>query len=541
MQLREKLDFSSFRNTKTAILKIMLPLFAFIVITVASWGIWLIVRNNGIFGPRLTDALTLVFTIMMFLFIIFTTYSMTKNLYFAFDNQILFTLPVSNSQVFLSKLIVFYINEFKRSLIFIVPIFIGFGIVNNFSIGFYFILPLVFIIISLIPIVISAFLSIPLLFIALLLKRFSIVQYILAASVAGVAIVFFFIMTNAIPENFDFFGNIRHNLYAIRAFLAQFANIFFFFDFIVQLATGYINIQGQHIPATGQGAAIFFITLAILANFLTIAFFIIRPLYFWMVSKHRENQKNENKRPKRNTKLTSFVSILKKESLLRFRTPSALVHTLFGVFFLPLSIFLLNRLFGALNTRLLGDMVALTANFLLLILILTTQHVRAASIFSNEGKAVYILKTTPDTVRANIAAKMLLDSLLSMISLIVTSIIISRSNNLPSLIGALIFFSVFLLAIGHICWSIEMDITNPQYLKIIDGVHETSNSNETKSLIIAIIISFIIPAVATLLTLQYGFERIHFAWLTVFGISLAFVAFRFYLLVQNVKVYFKEM
>lgn len=550
MQLREKLDFSFLKSTKQAILKIMLPVFAFVVLTVLCWLIWHQIRINGIFGlPLAPNALTFVFTVMMLLSILFTTYSMMKNLYFSFDNQILLTFPVPRSQVFLSKLIVYYINEFKRSLIFIVPIFIGFGIANNASAEFYLMLPLFFLLTSLIPVVFGALLSIPLLFVSLFLRRFKVIQYILAATAATAVIILLFRVAGRIPENFDFFGSFQNNIESIETFLYRFSRIFIVFDLLIWMVSGTRGILTNvgrytiriHDVSSSSRAAIFFIALLVCVILLVIAFFIVRPLYFMMVSRHKENNKKERKNQKKNIKLNSFLSILKKELLLRFRTPAALVQTLIGVFFLPFSIFLLNRIYGALDTRFLGDIVALTTNFLLLILILTTQHVSSASIFSSEGKAVYILKTTPDTVKANIAAKMSLNATLSMASLILTTAIIARANYLPPLMSALIFFSVFFFAISHICWSIEMDITNPQYLKIIDGVHETSNVNETKSLIIAVVMSFLIAAISTLLTLQYGIDGAHLAWITVFGLSAVFMAIRFYLLIQNVKVYFKEM
>ena len=64
---------------------------------------------------------------------------------------------------------------------------------------------------------------------------------------------------------------------------------------------------------------------------------------------------------------------------------------------------------------------------------------------------------------------MFFDVILAAVSLFITVRIVASSNDLSANIAALIFFSVLSFMVGHICWSIELDITNPQYNKIIDA------------------------------------------------------------------------
>ena len=538
MQLREKLSGVRTETKKAFILKLLLPIFAFVLITVFAFLAFYITYLVSIFDPNYIpiSVLTFVFTLMMILSIAFTAYSLVKNIYLAFDNQILLTFPVSSGQVFLSKLAVFYVLELKRSINYILPLFIAFGIVNRFGAGYFFVLPFTFILISLASFLFAAILSIPLLFLILFLQKVNFLQFILAIISTAVAIFLVLRLISLIPENIDFTLNMTRYQPIVMNFLNRFSEIFIIFALLAEMATGSV-VYRQHTTITTRSTVIAFSTLGLSLALLTTAFFIIRPLFFVMVSKHRENRQAKRKKQKKNKKLQSYFSILKKEVLLRIRTPAALSFTLIGLVIMPVSLFLLNRIFAALNTADLGDLIILATNFFILTLIITSQHIRAASIFSSEGKAMYLLKTTPDTVKANIGAKMFFDTLLASVSLLLSVIIISRANDFPRGSSYFVFFSILAFMVGHICWSVELDITNPQYLKIIDGVHESSNTNENKSMIIAILMSFIIAALATFLMLQdrYG------AWIRIALVAAVFVSIRTYLLITNIKVYFKEM
>jgi len=538
MQLKEKLGGKGKKDKKAFLLKLMLFFLAFALTTVFAFLVFFVLDWVGVPEPSYIpiNVLTFIFSLVMMLSIIFTTFSLLKSLYFAFDNQILITFPVSSGQVFISKLIVFYVLELKRAANYILPLFIAFGIINSLSVGYFFVLPFAFLVISLIPVIIAAFLSIPLLFAILFLQKFKLIQLVLAAAGMTLAILLVFRIIAAIPADIRFFENPENYIDVIRSFLSRFSANFIMFAWLTEMAVGSLTIIG-HTAITGRSVVIFFSTLGVSIALLVAAFFIIRPLYFLMVSKPRENRQPKLKKAKSNVKLKSYISILKKEALLRFRTPSALAFTLLGLIIMPIALFLLNRIYAAFDTILLGDMVALATNFLILTLIITSQHIRAASIFSSEGKAMYLLKTTPDTVKANIGAKMLLDTLLAAVSLLLTVIIIARANNLPSSMVALIFFSTLSFMVGHICWSIELDITNPQYNKIVDGVHESSNVNESKSMIIALLLSFLVTIVATFLMIQ----DYSTAWIRISLVAAAFVSIRAYLLITNIKVYFKEM
>ena len=58
----------------------------------------------------------IVLTISLVLSLISSTVELMKTLYFSDDNKVLITFPVDGNKIFVSKIIVFYLYELKKSL-----------------------------------------------------------------------------------------------------------------------------------------------------------------------------------------------------------------------------------------------------------------------------------------------------------------------------------------------------------------------------------------------------------------------------------------
>ena len=107
MQLKDKVDFGFLRTKKALISKVILTLFSFIAITAVYYFGFYLCRVLGIFSlvniiP--TSVIVVLFSIMEILSIISCTYSLMKNLYFARDNQVLLTFPVTVDHIFSQNL-----------------------------------------------------------------------------------------------------------------------------------------------------------------------------------------------------------------------------------------------------------------------------------------------------------------------------------------------------------------------------------------------------------------------------------------------------
>ena len=125
MQLKNKINLNFLKNKKKAFLRLSLMLIGFIALTVAIYFVFYFASVLRIFSFSLTIPNNVfIFTIMMLLSIITCSFGLMKSFYFARDNQILLTFPVTKTKIFISKLIVYYINELIKSVTFILPLFI---------------------------------------------------------------------------------------------------------------------------------------------------------------------------------------------------------------------------------------------------------------------------------------------------------------------------------------------------------------------------------------------------------------------------------
>ena len=73
--------------------------------------------------PKTHELITFVIFFLQILSIVASTSGLSKTLYKGKDNPILLAYPARHFEVFLSKLLVFYIYEFFKSLFILLPLF----------------------------------------------------------------------------------------------------------------------------------------------------------------------------------------------------------------------------------------------------------------------------------------------------------------------------------------------------------------------------------------------------------------------------------
>ena len=135
MQLKDKWNFSFKTDKKGTLLKLSVYLLLFVAITVVAYLLMdLSASRFSVFvgnkipltamGP-LIAILTLFEGVSIFI-------GMTRSLFFAKDNTVLITYPVKSDYLFISKIIVYYIDAIKKSFTLFLPVIISFVIIYRF-------------------------------------------------------------------------------------------------------------------------------------------------------------------------------------------------------------------------------------------------------------------------------------------------------------------------------------------------------------------------------------------------------------------------
>ena len=538
MQLKDKIDFSFLKSRKKTITKIVFTILGFVAVTAVCYLMFYISSLLNLFSLLPTVPLTVmvvIFTLMFILSCFTCTIGLMKKLYFSPDNQVLLTFPVKSNMIFVSKLIVFYIYELIKNFYFMIPVFLAYGIFCNFSLLFYPWLLFCFFFISLLPVLIGSLLSIPALFVSIWLKKTPIIKTTLFLAIIGAVIFFVIKLITLIPENINLTENWKTIFWDVQNFLNGFSQAMLPFKWLVDLLCGQlVNLKYVLFNINSL-----FVLLGLVASacvLFGISFFAAKPLFFKMASKPFEYKKKIITRQYKNKFLAVFRSGVKTNTTMTSRTSEYLYNYIGVLFVLPIAILFLNKVFNAMNTKLLGVYMTYSFNILLILLILLSSNVLIASICSKEGRSAYYFKTSPQKHIKILTPKLVFSLVLSFASTLAAVVIFgifAKIGVINSIVCAVFIYSLY---VGHLFWSAELDVMNPQNEQYATSGNQENNPNERKSSLFAFIIAFLGFGISLLLFN----ENIFVAWIKLMGIGLLFAVARIYLYIQRIKIYYKE-
>lgn len=539
MQLKEKLNLKG-RNkfSKRVAFGMIFSILKFALIVGLCFVFLFISRMLQLFsltGILPTSIITVVFTIMLIISIVSTTMSLTKSMYYSFDNPVLLTFPCKASEVYLSKLIVYYIYELIRNFSFMVPMFIAFGIISKFSLVYYIWLIFCFIFISMIPVVIGALLSIPTMWFYNFFRQYKRIQFTsLIVLISALVIV----VVNAIaiiPENIDLLGTWGTTYWQIQDFLKGFVERFSAFHSVVEMIVG---------VRVGLINKIFvidtFTTLALLLVFIVTLFalgiVIVKPLFYKMASKPFEYRKSVVK-AKPNKALSKKTTTYKTELLLNIRQPERIFTSIGILVALPILIFFLNKIFMAMSTRLLGNNMVIAFNVLIILLIALSSNSYAASAFSKDGRSSYLIKVQPSKYQPLLLAKLSFNSFTLVLSFIATFVVLYLNTTLGVAKSIVLILSCIAIYFAHLFYSAELDIMNPQTELYATIGNTDNNPNETKSTLMAFLISFLVFGIFLLLLIE---SDNLFTYIKLLIVAIVVMLTRLYLFLNKIKLYYME-
>lgn len=554
MQLKEKLNF---RRTKVdgvtafnIFVSIVGAILKFALITAAFFVLLFAIDYIGIFGSTIpSSAMSIAFGVLLIATLLSCTIGLTNSMYYSRDNAILLTLPCRPIQVFLSKLIIFFAYEVKRSFNFMVPLFFAYFLISNYPIWAFLWLIICFVFISLLIVAISTIISIPAMWISNVFRQNRYLQIGVLLVVVSAAIVGLFYAISLIPENLDLLATMPVTFSKIQNWLKndyvqQFGAYYDFTLLFFGVRDG-INISFPF----GQTVLKFLVLISSNAVLLTAGTAIVLPLFYKMASTPFEYLKKQVK-ARKNRVIPKKLSAFFTELLIAIKNPSRMFSNVGIMVSIPLLTFLLNKIFFAMNTDELGSYMVVAFNVLIILLIALNSNANAASIYSRDGRAAYLIKTQPTNPAILLFSKLLPDALFCIISLIATLVILLISTQLGIVNIFLLMFGILFIYFAHLLYCAELDIMNPQYEIYATVGASDSNPNETKATFTAFIISFLVAIASMLLLVDKsefvdvivlsGDITIEVMYIKIFLVTLAVMVYRIYQYFSKIKLYYKE-
>ncbi len=538
MQLKEKMDLGYLKSPRQLIFKIVWLFIEFAAITAIITVIFHFIKILGLFSlvhDIPVSVVSILFSVMLLLSLVTDTIGLVKSLYFSRDNTVLLTFPATSSLIFLSKLATYYVYELRKSFMFTIPMFIAYGIVKGYALYYYPWLVLMFALISVIPVLLAALLSIPAMFAYIFLNRQKILQYVLYIALAGGVIIMVWKFIGLIPENINFIESWGNTYWEIQGFLTDyvknFAPLYAFTELIVGKTFGLSSVIFHSDTLT---SLIFIVAIGILL--LILCFLCSKPLFCRMASTPFEFKKKNTIRAKRNTKLPPVLSAIRKEFIIGLRSNAFIKLGGILVVIMPMAIYLLNKLYSAMNTRFLGTQMTICFNVFVMLLILLMTNIDIASVYSRDGSSSYLNKVQPTPYATLLLSKLIFNMIIALVGVIFTINIFTIEAALPTTDATMIAIIVYGVYIAHLFSSAESDIMDPQYEQYATFNDQANNPNESKSGVSAIIISIVVFVIALFLSSRPDFG----AWVKMAGVSVAFAVFKISTFLSKIKAFYKE-
>lgn len=541
MQLKEQFNFKRYDLKNIKLFDILVSalgaILKFCMITALCAGVLWISKYLGLFSLTKTvpnTVVSLVFTVMLAASVLSCTVGLTRSMYFSRDNAILLTLPCLPIQVYLSKLIIFFAFEVARNFSFIVPLFIAYFITHGYGAGAYAWMLLCILFVSLFTVAIGALLSIPAMWLSNLFRQHRTLQALCLVTIVGGATAALFFGISLIPENIDLIATWGTTYWQIQAFLESYAKSYRILYEFSLLVLGETKDLVVFFPI-GATLLRFLSLLGVTAVALALGLLIVRPLFYKMASKPFEHMKRRV-RPKKNRALPRPISAIKVETLVAIKGAGRLFTNIGTLIALPMLIYLLNKIFLAMNTREMGNFMVVAFNVLMILLIALNSNFYASSVYSRDGRSAYLIKTQPARYWPLLIAKLVPTTLFMLLSLGATFVIVLTTTSLGTLSTVMLMTSILAVYIAHLFFCAEMDLMNPQIeLYATVGASER-NVNESRATLSAFLVSFGIAGVMLLLLLEGG-TNVYVKFLV---LSLAAVSYRVYMFFSKIKLYYKE-
>ena len=545
MQLKEKMDLGYLRSRRKLIFKSTWLLIEFAAITAIIAVVFHFVKLLSLFSLTHdipVSVISLVFGIMLLLSLITDTIGLMKSLYFSKDNTVLLTFPATPSLVFFSKLVTYYVYEFRKNFMFTIPMFIAYGlIVRGYGLHdpkgllYYPWLILMFVLISSVPVLLAALLSIPAMFVYIFLNRVKILQYLLYIALGGAAILLVWWLIGLIPEDINFIESWGDTYWQIQAFLdnytSAFAPIYAFTELIVGRTVGLSSV----IFHSGTLPSLLLLT-AIGCVTLVLCFLCSKPLFYRMASTPFEFKKKDKIQKKANRKTPPFLSAIKKEFIIGVRSNSFIKLGGVLVVVMPMAIYLLNKLYSAMDTRFIGTQMTVCFNIVIILLIMLMTNIDIASVYSRDGSSSYLNKVQPAPYARLLLSKLMFPAIIALIGLAFTINIFAIEAELPKSDAALIGVMIYGVYVAHLFSSAESDIMNPQYEQYATFNDQANNPNETGAGIGAIIMSAVVFVISLFLSTRNDAG----VWLKLAIVGVLFAIFKVFTYLSKIKAFYKE-
>lgn len=503
-QLCEKLSY--FRRDKKnidyvgAILTLaLLALMLFVIVEVFGAFVekYTAIRMYGVADVRARqfEIMTLVYESVFLIGIISGVSMINRALFESDDRQILITLPVKASTVFLSKVISVYFKQTLTSLIATLPFISVFAAVTGQGAGYIALSVFAALLIPFASLAASSVLCMPYYYI----KRFFQSKYLSL-----------FIVITAIM--FLLFWGYANVLDFMRTLMSTGEIKFFFSE---KTMTAIINVTDKLVPANFiarftlgiEAGNNFGILLAITVASAVTGLFVTSALF-------NKAMKIQNTRGgkiifsdgKLRRRMSARTSLFVKEFETVLLTPDYAVEYFSVAAIMPLMVYFCMTI----GKSLLKTLVFVENDFelaiFLTVLFGALTNTFPATNVSRDGRAFYMLKTLPLKITDVLAPKIAMNVTVSALSAGITAAVLAGKKFVSVPEGLFVFVVVMILSVAEILIATRKDLNKPRFSFDDDNVVRETNNNVSLIIVIGILLALVLGGIPLAVNVMQGLK-----------------------------------
>lgn len=479
LQLDNRFAIFKKSNIKTRLLNIL----KYAIIFGAIFGVCCFIISKISFFLVISfnqELFAIVLSFLLIISLIFSISNVISTMFMSKDNELLLCLPVSFDQLYVSKLVVLYINELVFNILYIFPILLALGTVGIGIPAIYFlVIVLLFPILPFASLGIASLLAIPVMSIVKFLMDRPKVSVVV--SIVGIAALFVLYMLFITSISGAF--NITEQQIETSVAVNQ----------------GVLDI-GSKIPVIYWLSSIFFNLKTIYKLYIFMAAFIVlfvasalivRKIFF-KISVFNNNFKKATRAKKRVFKKRSIEKeLLLKEFRTCLRSPSIIVQFFLFPLLMPLIVYTYDKLLFSIAVNQTGQALIFASHVLVLFMVTTLSSSITSTALSREGGLLYFSKMIPVSYEKQALIKIVFNTIISWAAILITTVVCCIFNETNIVLIILASIAALITSVGHICQSYDIDLRNPTLDWYDVGEISALSKNTTSSILFGFLVAII--------------------------------------------------
>ena len=525
LQAGEKFRGIKRGQVKSSIFRTFLKVLAAVVVTAVLYVVFTVVKSKFFFTFD-KELFTTVIFLTQIISIITCVGSMMDVLYNSKENTMLLAFPCNYNEIFISKIIVFALEEIRKSCFFILPFLFSYGLVSDGGAAYWAQLIPLWIFIVLFPVLFSAIISIPAIFVKKFLGNHPVLFGVLVVLLLGGVFVLVTYALSFLPTPVRLIAFYDTFMRAFRAILIKINKFSLFYQLIGK------GMFGKWVYMTFPVIAVIFFATMILC------FFVAMPFYFKAASSSAEHSTGGHHKVGKTRFNNLFMTFFRKETKLMFRSSKSLNSALSIILVFPIISYIMNFIVAAVRTTLYGDYMTIAFNIMITLSLLGTYNANCASAISQEGSEFAILKAAPSDTRLATWAKLALTMVVDVLAVATMCLVITFTTTLEAKDILLMAGIILPVSLGNVLWSFQIDLLNPKINDYaVKGDAVTDNPNIAKALLVGFLISTLMGVVVLLLLI----DKYVSGWVRIYAIGYFYFVARLFLYKKYLKVYFDDI